>query len=870
MDKAASLLPDSPPAAAHTPLMQQYLAIKAGYPDRLVLFRMGDFYELFYDDARRAAKLLNITLTQRGESAGAPIPMAGVPVHALEQYLARLIRQGESAAICEQVGEVGAGSSSEVRASVDRGLMRREVVRVITPGTVTEDALLDPQRSNLLAAVCAQSERFGLAWMELSSGEFAVLETARAGELQSELARLRPAELLAPEGFNAVPWESPPQSRPPWQFEPGSARRLLTQQFGTRDLRGFGCEDLAAGIAAAGALLAYVQETQKSVLPHLRGLRTEAVDEALGLDAVSRRNLEIDRNLSGARDRCLLTVMDSTRTAMGSRLLTRWLTRPLRRREVLTARYQAVERLIDDGRFQQLRHELTDVADLERIGARIALGSARPRDLAGLAASLEHLPALAVSISGSGAPRLDVLQAQLGDHAALAAHLRRALADDLPLTVRDGGVFRAGFDAELDRLRGLSDNADAFLADLERRERARSGIDTLKVGFNRVHGFYIEVSRTQSDKVPVDYTRRQTLKGAERYITEELKQFENQVLSARERALAREKTLYEELLAHLTGHLAEVQAAAQAVAELDVLACFADRAQALNLARPQLTETPGLEIRGGRHPVVEAVSREPFVPNDLSLDHERRLLVITGPNMGGKSTYMRQTALIVLLAHAGSFVPAESAVLGPVDRIFTRIGAADDLASGQSTFMVEMTETANILHNASDRSLVLMDEIGRGTSTYDGLSLARACAEWLATQTRALTLFATHYFELTELEGTIPGAVNVHLDAAEYSGEGVERLVLLHRVRPGPANRSFGLQVAALAGIPRPVIEQARAHLRALEQHHLPAAPKPQLPLFEVQEKPEALKLLDQIDPDALSPKDALELIYRLKGADRP
>jgi DNA mismatch repair protein MutS len=847
-------------AAPHTPLMQQYLAIKAGYPDLLLLFRMGDFYELFYDDARKGARLLNITLTQRGESAGAPIPMAGVPAHALDQYLARLVRLGESAAICEQVGEVG----------VDKGPVRREVVRVVTPGTVTEDALLDPRRANVLAALCATRERHGLAWLELASGQFGVVEAAHASELHAELARLRPMDILVADDVgrqsiadNGVGTGMPTyRPQPPWHFDPGSAQRLLTQQFGTRDLKGFGAEGLTAGLGAAGALLQYVQATQKTALAHLRGLRVETLDEALVLDAVSRRNLEIDRNLAGERERCVLAVMDSCRTHMGSRLLARWLTRPLRDRAELTARHQAIERLLDGARFEAVRASLGDLADLERIAARIALRSARPRDLAGLAAALARLPAIIATLGGAGAPRLAILQAQLGPHPRLAAELARALADELPLLVKDGGVFRDGYDATLDELRALSGNAEGFLADLERRERARTGVDTLKVGYNRVTGFYIEIGRAHAGKVPVEYHRRQTLKGQERYITDELKKFEDQVLGARDRALAREKELYERLLDALGAQLAALQAAAAALAELDVLGCYAERARALNLARPHLADAPGIEIRGGRHLVVEQNSREPFVPNDLVLSPERRLLVITGPNMGGKSTYMRQAALIVVLAHAGAFVPAESATLGPIDRIFTRIGAADDLASGQSTFMVEMTETAAILHNATERSVVLMDEVGRGTSTYDGLSLARAVAEHLASRTRAFTLFATHYFELTELEPGVPGVANVHLDATEYG----DKLVLLHRVQPGPANRSFGLQVAALAGIPKPVIEQARAYLKTLETFHLPAASKaePQLPLFDGPAA-EILKLLDSADADGLSPKDALDLLYRLK-----
>ena len=843
--------------APHTPLMQQYLAIKAGYPDLLLLFRMGDFYELFYDDARKAARLLSLTLTARGESAGAPIPMAGVPAHALDTYLGRLVKLGESAAICEQVGEVG----------VDKGPVKREVVRVVTPGTVTEDALLDPRRANLLCAACSHKDRYGLAWLELASGEFAVLEAGSAAELAADIARLNPPDVVGGDGAPAAAGGTRVLNRPPWHFDPASAQRLLVTQFATRDLRGFVGDGLTAAIGAAGALLQYVQETQKSLLPHLRGLRRELIDETLVLDAVTRKNLEIDVNLKGERERCLLSVMDSCRSHMGSRLLLRWLNRPLRDRATLTARYQAVERLLDGSHHAHLREALTDLPDLERITARIALRSARPRDLAGLADALEKLPRIGDNASGTGAPRLMELVRALGDHRELAAALRGALAEAPPVAVKDGGVFREGFDAELDRLRGLSGNADGYLQELEKRERERTGVDTLKVGYNRVHGFYIELGRAHADKVPPEYHRRQTLKGQERYITEELKKFEDQVLSSRDRALAREKQLYEEWLDRLKAQLPALQAAAAAAAELDVLACYAERAAALDLCKPQLSDAPGLEIKAGRHLVVQQHSEQPFVPNDLSLHDVRRLLVITGPNMGGKSTYMRQTALIVLLAHAGSFVPAKEATLGPLDRIFTRIGASDDIGTGQSTFMVEMTETAHILHNATEKSLVLMDEIGRGTSTYDGLSLARACAEYLARNVRAWTLFATHYFELTELEGTAPGVANVHLDAAEYPAEGGDKLVLLHRVQPGPANRSFGLQVAALAGVPRVVIDQARAHLKTLETFHLPARPRPepaQMTMFDAAST-ELIKVLDAADADHLTPKDALDLIYKLK-----
>jgi DNA mismatch repair protein MutS len=861
----------STPFSAHTPLMKQYLDIKSQHPDTLVLFRMGDFYELFYDDARKAARLLNITLTQRGESAGQPVVMAGVPHHSLEQYLARLIKAGESAVIAEQVGEAGA----------DKGPMRREVTRIVTPGTATDDALLDARTQTLLAAACSVDQAYGLAWLELSTGRFSVLQTASLPELQAELFRLQASELLAPDGFSGDYDAFRPRARPVWHFDAPSAYRLLTEQFQTRDLRGFGAEGLNAAIAAAGALLQYVHDTQKSSVPHLRSLRVETPGEALILDAATRRNLEIDRALSGQHDHTLLRVVDACTTTMGARALQRWLTRPLRSHAALNARFDAVTRL-GDARPQgsgdeSLRAALKDITDVERILARVALRSARPRDLAGLAASLAALPRVAEALDGIDAPLVRELCGRLGEHGTLCTHLQAALGDELPLLARDGGVFRAGFDAELDQLRNLSQNADGFLVDLEARERARTGIETLKVGYNRVHGYFIEVGKSHLAKIPADYTRRQTLTNYERYITGELKQFEDQVLSARDRALAREKALYEALLDRVAEDLTALQAMAQALAELDVLGCFAERARTLRWCRPRFVDEPCIMIRAGRHPVVEQTLRAPFVPNDLDLSDGTRLLVITGPNMGGKSTYMRQTALIVLLAHAGCFVPADAATIGPIDRIFTRIGAADDLASGQSTFMVEMSETANILHNATCRSLVLMDEIGRGTSTYDGLSLARAVAEFLAREVRAFTLFATHYFELTTLPDLLPGIANVHLDAAEYSDAQGERLVLLHNVKAGPANRSFGLQVAALAGVPQPVIRAARAHLQQLENRPqrgaspvpVPAETKPQLSLFAPAQPSAAMQMLDALEPDELSPRAALEALYQLKKTRR-
>ncbi len=854
--------------AAHTPLMAQYLKLKAEFPDTLVLFRMGDFYELFYDDARRAAKLLGITLTQRGESAGQPVVMAGVPYHQLDNYLGKLIRQGESAAIVEQVGEVG----------VDKGPMRREVARVVTPGTATDEALVDPRAANSLAAVCVQDGCYGLAWLDLGSGRFKVLQTSKISDFTAEIARVRPTELLVPDDLAStllsVIAHPATRRRPPWHFDATAARRKLTEQFATRDLRGFGAEDLTAALGAAGALLAFANETARAELRHVTALTVETTDEALMLDAATRRNLEIDRTLAGEAAPTLASVLDSAVTHMGSRLLRAWLLRPLRDRTVLNQRFDALAELLataaasnrTPARNQQLRTALKDIADLERIASRIALRSARPRDLAGLRDTLLALPAVRAALANAETSRLKHLHSQLGSDDAIAYRLSETLADSLPLLARDGGIFRTGYDATLDELRGLSTNADAYLLDLETREKARSGIETLKVAYNRVHGFYIEVGKTHVAKIPADYMRRQTLTHFERYITEELKLFEDKVLSARDRALAREKVLYETLVDELATQLPVLQATAAALAELDVLAAFAERSANLNLVRPNLGDTAGIRIDGGRHPVVESVLDHPFTPNDVLLTDSRRLLVITGPNMGGKSTYMRQVALIVLLAHCGCFVPANAADIGPIDRIFTRIGAGDDLAGGQSTFMVEMSETANILHNASAQSLVLMDEIGRGTSTYDGLSLARACAEYLVTEVCAYTLFATHYFELTALAAAQTGVANVHLEVAEAG----DALAFLHSVREGPANRSYGLHVAALAGVPKSVIDHARIILAELEQQPLRAPTAnhsaPQMALF-AEPPSKALKLLDGLDPDELTPKQALEALYKLKKA---
>ncbi|MBS0199897.1 MAG: DNA mismatch repair protein MutS [Proteobacteria bacterium] len=849
----------------HTPLMKQYFAAKAEHPDVLLLFRMGDFYELFYDDARRAAKLLDITLTQRGQSAGQPIPMAGVPVHAYEGYLARLVALGESVAICEQIGDP----------ATSKGLVERKVVRIVTPGTVTDEALLQDRRDTLLMAVARGRDGYGLAWADLAGGRMMAAQLRDADALEAELARLDPAELLIADedGWpDYVTQRGGVRKRAPWLFDADSGRRKLIDFFNVHDLGAYGIEEAPHAIAALGALLGYVEETQKQRLPHLTSIAVESGDDAIAMNAATRRHLELDTRIDGDTRNTLLGVLDSTISPMGGRLLRRWLHRPLRDHGIVRERQHAVTTLLGSGKLDDLRETFRGLGDLERILTRIALRSARPRDLSTLRDGLALTPRIADLHAGLDSPRLQALATELGQHDDIARLLKVAVVAQPPLLARDGGVIAEGYDAELDELRTLSTHADQFLIDLEQRERESTGIATLKVGYNRVHGYYIELGKAQAEKAPVHYTRRQTLTNAERYITEELKSFEDKVLSARERSLAREKQLYDGLLDALNVDLEPLKRCAAALSELDVLACFGERADALDWRAPELVDAPQLHIERGRHPVVEAVREDPFTPNDLDLSPDRRMLVITGPNMGGKSTYMRQIALIVLLANIGSFVPAASARIGPIDRILTRIGAGDDLAKGQSTFMVEMSETSYILHHATAQSLVLMDEIGRGTSTYDGLALADACARHLAETNRSFTLFATHYFELTALAQADSGIANVHLDAVEHG----DALVFMHSVKDGPANRSFGLQVAALAGLPKAVVRDARARLAELEQHGRDDT-SAQAPLTAtVLDNPQqiglfaprsaALDALAGIDPDELTPKQALEALYRLKS----
>ncbi|TRW49618.1 DNA mismatch repair protein MutS [Aliidiomarina halalkaliphila] len=844
-------------ASAHTPMMQQYLAIKAEHPDILLFYRMGDFYELFYDDAERAADLLDISLTQRGQSGGRPIPMAGVPYHAVENYLAKLVKLGESAAICEQVGDP----------ATSKGPVDRKVVRIITPGTLTDEALLDSHRENLLVAIQPHQNQWALAGADISSGRFFVALVDSEDALNNELERLRPAELLYPEGLqlpHAVRQRQGLRKRPEWDFDPDSAFTALTRQFGTHDLLGFGMDRTDPTLGVAGCVLQYIKDTQRGALPHLRSLQHERADDAIHLDSSTRRNLELTENLQGNEQHTLASVLDRCKTPMGSRLLKRWLHRPLRQQAQLQSRLNKVNELIDAAAYADIQRLLRDIGDIERILARVALQSARPRDLSRLRHALACIPTLNQCIDRYQLSQVAAIQ----EFPELVNLLTRAIVENPPVLIRDGGVIAPGYHEELDEYRALSAGGTDQLDALEQRERERTGIQNLKIGYNKVHGFYIELSRLAADRVPPEYQRRQTLKNAERYIIPELKTFEEQVLHSQGRALAIEKQLYQELLEHLLEPLASLQATAQELAALDVFCCFAERAVSLNYCRPEFTGNHEFSIRDGRHPVVEAFAEHPFIANSVHFNSQRRLHVITGPNMGGKSTYMRQTALIALLAHTGSYVPAHSATIGPMDRIFTRIGAADELASGRSTFMVEMTETSVILHHATEQSLVLMDEIGRGTSTYDGMSLAWATAEALS-ERGSMTLFATHYFELTQLDQLCENTVNVHVDATEHG----DTIAFLYHVKDGAASKSFGIQVARLAGLPHRVVARAQARLRELEQQQdtNPGQRTGQTQLDLTGENsavvtPEdpRIQALDALDPDHMSPREALEFLYTL------
>lgn len=851
--------------SAHTPMMQQYLGLKAENPDILLFYRMGDFYELFYEDAKKAAALLDISLTKRGQSAGAPIPMAGIPHHAIENYLARLVQLGESVAICEQVGDP----------ALSKGPVERKVVRIVTPGTVTDEALLNERQDNLLAAVYQVKQHYGVAYLDLSAGRFLLTQVEQLDDLYGVLQRLNPAELLYSEDHQlpeSLLNRKGSRRRPVWEFEIKTAERALCQQFGTRDLQSFGISEAPVALMAAGCLMQYVKDTQRSALPHLRAVALERAQDHIVLDAATRRNLELTQRLNGQFDQTLASVLDQCQTAMGSRLLKRWIHAPLRDQAAVQARHQAVAEL--QQHYLELQPQLKQIGDIERIVARLALRSARPRDFARLRQALQQLPELAAALQPLQSQLLQQISLDCQPLPELCQLLERAIIETPPVLIRDGGVIAAGYCAELDQWRALATGATDYLEQLEQREKERTGIASLKVGFNKVAGYFIETGRAAADAVPADYIRRQTLKNNERYIIPELKEYEDKVLGSQSKALALEKQLYEALFDLTAPHLFALQQLAARLSELDVLTNFAERALSLHYQQPKLSSQSGIHIEAGRHPVVETVSAEPFIANPLTMHCKRRMLLVTGPNMGGKSTYMRQAALIVLMAYIGCFVPATSAEIGPIDRIFTRIGASDDLASGRSTFMVEMTETATILHHATAQSLVLMDEIGRGTSTYDGLSLAWACADYLATRLQALTLFATHYFELTELANLLPGVVNIHLDAVEHD----EHIVFMHQVQDGAASKSYGLQVAQLAGVPKTVISQAKQKLQQLEQQssqpvssqHPTSSPRQatvpaqQSLALEPIEHP-LLEQIRTLQPDELTPRQALDLLYQLK-----
>jgi DNA mismatch repair protein MutS len=853
---------------SHTPMMRQYLSIKAQHPSILLFYRMGDFYELFFDDAKKAAELLDISLTARGKSGGDPIPMAGVPYHAVEGYLSRLVRMGESVAICEQVGDP----------ATSKGPVERQVKRIITPGTVTDEALLEERRDNILVAICGHSMHYGLATLDVASGRFVVAECDSDESLLAELQRINPAEILYPEGFEnlqLIENRKGLRRRPEWEFDTETAIEQLNAQFETTTLDGFGISGITKGVGAAGCVLQYVKDTQRTALPHIRRIQTEQQDSRVQLDAATRRNLELTHNLSGSQENTLFSVMDTTTTAMGSRMLQRIIHSPITDQHELNSRLDAVDGFINDAP-DDIRSALKHIGDIERIMARLALRSARPRDFARLKNAFNTLPDLQDALIRYGSEQVQRVAKTIGTYPTLQALLNNAIIDNPPVIIRDGGVIAEGYNDELDELRKLSQGATDYLDAMEQRERERTGIATLKVGYNRVHGFFIEIGRANSANAPADYIRRQTLKNTERFITPELKEHEDKVLSSQGAALALEKKLYEALFDEFAPYLKDLIDSAAALAKLDVLCCFAERATSLDWYRPVLSNTCELTYQEGRHPVVESVMKAPFIANPVSLDNTRRMLIITGPNMGGKSTYMRQTALITLLAYIGSYVPAQHAHIGKIDRIFTRIGASDDLASGRSTFMVEMTETANILNNATEHSLVLMDEIGRGTSTYDGLSLAWACASYLAKHLNAYTLFATHYFELTELPDMQEGVVNVHLDAVEFE----DTIRFMHTVSEGAASKSFGLQVAQLAGVPKAVITAAQQKLALLEASHVITQNETKRKTkheskdrhvtgqaqLHFPDKPHpVVEAIENLAPDELSPRQALDLIYTLK-----
>lgn len=836
-------------STTHTPMMQQYFRIKADYPDMLLLYRMGDFYELFFDDAKKAAKILDINLTHRGQSADKPIPMAGVPYHAIENYLARLVKKGESVAICEQIGDP----------ATSKGPVERQVTRLITPGTVTDEALLESRYDNLLLAVHPYKNKMGIAWVDLSGGRFHLMQVEDNIQLAATLNRLQPAEILVEKPLALTNFQERIKFRPAWEFDLHRARELLCEQFSVANLHGLGETDHQLAFPAAGCLLFYLKATQRQKLPHLTHITLERDDEYLQIDAATQKNLELFETSQGKKENSLIAVLDNTATSMGSRLLKRWLGRPLRHRHVLQQRQEAIAEILATEQIENFHPLLKQIADVERIATRIALKSARPRDLTSLRQTLNLLPEFSTLLANNQALFLKTQATALAPQPVLLDLLTQAILDEPANLIREGGVIAAGFDEELDELNALSHNANEKFLELEQSERDKTGLSSLKFGFNRVQGYYIELAKAQAEKAPTHYQRKQTLKNVERYCTPELKVFEEKVLSAQSKALAREKWLYDCLLNELLNHLPDLKIIAEGFSNLDVIINFAERAETLSWRCPDLVENPIIDIRAGRHPVIESLLKERFINNDLFLCAEQNSLLITGPNMGGKSTFMRQNALIVLLAHLGSYVPAQTACIGPIDKIFTRIGASDDLSSGRSTFMVEMTETATILRQATAQSLVLIDEIGRGTSTYDGMALAYAACTYLANTIKAYTLFSTHYFELTQLPEEFSCIKNVHLKAT-LSSEGI---IFLYRLEPGAANRSYGLEVAKLAGIPDIVLKVAHHHLK--NHQSMPSLSLPQEPPKQSVEKCAIFNELTHIDLDELSPRQALELIYQLK-----
>ena len=832
----------------HTPMMQQYWRIKSAHPSHLLFYRMGDFYELFYEDAQTAAQVLDISLTKRGASAGEPIPMAGVPWHAMEPYLAKLVKMGYTVAICEQLGDP----------ATSKGPVDRDVVRIVTPGTLSDEDLLDEKSDNLILAITRRSDHFGVSSLELASGRFSLTEPKSLPEVCAELHRLQPAEVLIDDELTDISLPAIGLQRycPSWQFETANAVDALQRHYHVRNLHGFGLNGVDGGIGAAAALLQYVKDTQRTALPHLKAPVLEPMHDAMQLDPATRRNLEISSNIRGGDEHTLFRVLDKTSTAMGSRLLKRWLHRPLAVRASIEQRSRAIASLIAHNELSSLHQSLRTVGDLERILARVALGNARPRDLLRLKHAMNAIPVILEKVHSVNCDALKQLVSGLQTFDQHQALLQQAIAEDAPTLVRDGGVIASGFNVELDELRELSEGVEGFLARIEAEEKAKTNIPTLRAGFNKIHGFFIEISRGQAHHAPAHYIRRQTLKNSERFVTEALTQQEERVLKGSARALLLEKQLYEEILTTLRADIAALQSCAESLASLDVLTTLAERAQTLRYVKPHMHDGYGMNISNGRHPVVEHFNDEAFIPNDIVFEDTQRTQIITGPNMGGKSTYMRQTALICLLAHVGSFVPADNADIGIVDRIFTRIGASDDVAGGSSTFMVEMTETANILHHATERSLILLDEIGRGTSTYDGLALAWACAEHIHQRIKAMTLFATHYFELTALANRLPAMINRHVSATEHG----DTIVFLHKIEDGPASKSYGIHVAQLAGLPASVVALARAHLGQLETLAPIKSEAKKMPSHP------ALTLLDAVDTDSITPREALDLIYQLKS----